>query len=297
MQVAGNHSELRPDPVAAASLGQVYKGKLQPRAARMGRCSLRCETVSIDLYIIRRLGLALRNVPAGEHGWKVLLDEWGVERFFEELNYVKEGENATQFAASIDDDLPAGGGAANVRGHASQGDHVVEWLEGEKLSQSTADDVGDLAEHRRHLLPQAAPRHRFFHADPHPGNLIRTPDGRLAILDFGLMTDIDDNIKFRNDRGDRAPPPQGLRGHRGGFCHPRLHPRGRRPQAHLFPFSRRLSTSRRSRAEAKNINFRKWRQICQITFDYPFRIPSLRHHHPRHRPQVSRRRQPGLCPR
>lgn len=33
-------------------------------------------------------------------------------------------------------------------------------------------------------------------ADPHPGNLIRTPDGRLAILDFGLVTEIDDNIKF-----------------------------------------------------------------------------------------------------
>ncbi|CAN0562993.1 unnamed protein product, partial [Ectocarpus sp. 12 AP-2014] len=36
----------------------------------------------------------------------------------------------------------------------------------------------------------------FFHADPHPGNLIRTPEGKLAILDFGLMTQITDNQKF-----------------------------------------------------------------------------------------------------
>jgi aarF domain-containing kinase len=28
----------------------------------------------------------------------------------------------------------------------------------------------------------------FFHADPHPGNMIRTPDGKLAILDFGKST-------------------------------------------------------------------------------------------------------------
>lgn len=32
--------------------------------------------------------------------------------------------------------------------------------------------------------------------DPHPGNMMRTPDGRLAILDFGLMTQVDSNIKY-----------------------------------------------------------------------------------------------------
>lgn len=30
----------------------------------------------------------------------------------------------------------------------------------------------------------------LLHADPHPGNLLRTPDGRIAILDFGLMTEV-----------------------------------------------------------------------------------------------------------
>ena len=30
----------------------------------------------------------------------------------------------------------------------------------------------------------------FFHADPHPGNLLVTPDGKLALIDFGLMADV-----------------------------------------------------------------------------------------------------------
>ena len=32
--------------------------------------------------------------------------------------------------------------------------------------------------------------------DPHPGNMLRTSDGKLAILDFGLMTDITDDQKY-----------------------------------------------------------------------------------------------------
>ena len=73
---------------------------------------------------------------------------------------------------------------------------TVEWLDGEKLSRSDADDVGSLVQvgvicYLKQLLQTG-----FFHADPHPGNLIRTPDGRLAILDFGLMTQIDDDIKY-----------------------------------------------------------------------------------------------------
>ena len=77
-------------PVAFASLGRC-------KAPSHGQCEGAApvlETVSIDLYIIRRLGLALRNVPQVNRTC-ALLDEWA-ERFFE-LDYVKE-ENATQFA-------------------------------------------------------------------------------------------------------------------------------------------------------------------------------------------------------
>lgn len=36
----------------------------------------------------------------------------------------------------------------------------------------------------------------WFHADPHPGNMIRTDDGKLCIIDFGLMSEVEDYQKF-----------------------------------------------------------------------------------------------------
>eukprot|EP00960_Hanusia_phi_P031992 749597-Hanusia_phi.AAC.8 len=100
--------------------------------------------------------------------------------------------------------------------------HVAEWIEGIKLSQSDSDDVEELvAVGMIAYLTQVTPtlslspslpsltsclyprllalacltylqllESGFFHADPHPGNMLRTPDGRLAILDFGLMTQV-----------------------------------------------------------------------------------------------------------
>lgn len=73
---------------------------------------------------------------------------------------------------------------------------MTEWIDGEKLSQSTADDVQELVNvgvvaYLTQLLDTG-----FFHADPHPGNLIRTPQGKLCLLDFGLMTRITDDQKY-----------------------------------------------------------------------------------------------------
>jgi aarF domain-containing kinase len=35
-----------------------------------------------------------------------------------------------------------------------------------------------------------------LHADPHPGNLIRTPEGTIAILDYGLITEVGEEKRF-----------------------------------------------------------------------------------------------------
>ena len=63
------------------------------------------ETVTIDLYIIRVFGLFVRNFPQIKTDIVDLLDEWA-SRFFDELDYVKEGRNGTLFAEQMRSDLP-----------------------------------------------------------------------------------------------------------------------------------------------------------------------------------------------
>lgn len=67
---------------------------------------------------------------------------------------------------------------------------TTEWVEGEKLSESKSDDLLPLVSTALNCYLMQLLETGFLHADPHPGNLLRTPDGRLCVLDFGLMTQV-----------------------------------------------------------------------------------------------------------
>ncbi|KAK3240125.1 hypothetical protein CYMTET_50009 [Cymbomonas tetramitiformis] len=269
------YDELTPDPIAAASLGQVYKGILRATgdevAVKVQRPYV-LETVSVDLYVIRRLGMALREVPSFTTDVVALLDEFAM-RFFEELDYVKEGENATRFAADMAEDLPQVVVPKTFADFTSRKVLTSGWLEGEKLSQSTALDVGDLVNvgvicYLKQLLDTG-----FFHADPHPGNLIRTPDGRLAILDFGLMTEVSDDIKYGMIEAISHLIHRDYDNIVKDFVTLDFIPDG----VDLNPIKPVLAKVFDQALEgggAKNINFQELAaDLAQITFDYPFRIP------------------------
>ena len=68
--------------------------------------------------------------------------------------------------------------------------YVVRVAAGEKLSESNAGDVRELCTTLLNCYLIQLLETGFLHADPHPGNLIRTPDGKICILDFGLMTEV-----------------------------------------------------------------------------------------------------------
>lgn len=269
------YSELGPEPVAAASLGQVYKGKLKDTgevvAVKVQRPAV-LETVSVDLFVLRKIGVFLKRFPAITTDVTGLLDEWAA-RFFEELDYNREGENQTKFAESIKVDLPQVVVPKTYAKYTRRKVITSEWLEGEKLSQSNEDDVGDLVNigvicYLKQLLDTG-----FFHADPHPGNLIRTPDGRLAILDFGLMTDIDDNIKYGMIEAISHLIHRDYEAIVKDFVTLDFIPEGTDLKP-ILPVLGRVFDTALEGGGAKNINFQELAaDLAQITFDYPFRIP------------------------
>nr|GMD85491.1 putative unusual protein kinase [Ipomoea batatas]GME03493.1 putative unusual protein kinase [Ipomoea batatas] len=269
------YSELSPSPIAAASLGQVYKGRLKENgdlvAVKVQRPFV-LETVTVDLFIIRNLGLFLRKFPQISVDVVGLVDEWAA-RFFEELDYVNEGENGILFAEMMKKDLPQVVIPATYQKYTSRKVLTTQWIDGEKLSQSTASDVGELVNvgvicYLKQLLDTG-----FFHADPHPGNLIRTPDGKLAILDFGLVTKLTDDQKYgmieaiahliHRDYGAIVKDFVKL-----GFI-----PEGVNLEP-ILPVLAKVFDQALEGGGAKNINFQELASdLAQITFDYPFRIP------------------------
>jgi len=191
------YSELSPQPIAAASLGQVYKGKLKSTgeevAVKVQRPDLRAG-ITIDLYILRRLaGWAQRTFKKVRSDLVGILDELG-DRIFEEMDYIHEGQNAERFFQLYghmkDVYVP------NIYWeYTNRRVLTMEWINGTKLT-NTAElsaqgiDARYLIEVGVQCSLRQLLEHGFFHADPHPGNLLATPDGKLAYLDFGMMSEI-----------------------------------------------------------------------------------------------------------
>ncbi|MBW4634226.1 MAG: AarF/ABC1/UbiB kinase family protein [Iphinoe sp. HA4291-MV1] len=188
--------EFSAEPIAAASLGQVYKGKLQSGeevAVKVQRPDLR-ERITIDLYILRRLAAwAKKKIKRVRSDLVGILDELG-DRIFEEMDYIHEGENAERFYQLY-------GHLKDVYvpkiywEYTNRRVLTMEWIDGFKLTQT--EELRELGINARYLIEvgvQCSLRqlleHGFFHADPHPGNLLATLDGQLAYLDFGMMSEI-----------------------------------------------------------------------------------------------------------
>ena len=188
--------QLERQPISAASLGQVHRGVLKSGervAVKVQRPGLR-EQITLDLYIVRNIAAWLnRHVRLIRSDLVALIDELG-KRVFEEMDYINEATNAETFAR-----LHSHNKRIAVpriyRNATSRRVLTMEWIDGVKLTNLEAVraigvDPDDMVQVGVNCSLQQLLEHGFFHADPHPGNLLALADGRLAYLDFGMMSEV-----------------------------------------------------------------------------------------------------------
>ncbi|WP_028953230.1 AarF/ABC1/UbiB kinase family protein [Synechococcus sp. CC9616] len=188
--------DLEREPISAASLGQVHRGVLkngQRVAVKVQRPGLR-EQITLDLYIVRNIAAWLNsNIGLIRSDLVALIDELG-KRVFEEMDYLNEADNAERFR-ELHRQNPRIAVPTIHREVTSRRVLTMEWIEGVKLTNLEAVrelgiDPDDMVQVGVNCSLQQLLEHGFFHADPHPGNLLAIADGRLCYLDFGMMSEV-----------------------------------------------------------------------------------------------------------
>lgn len=195
-------TELNRTPVAAGSLGQVYKGRLSSNgewvSIKVQRADIR-KTISADLEII---GWFARQLHARIEDLKVynlpMLVREAEKRLEEELDYRNEADNAEIFRA-LNSGLERVFAPKVYTEFTTRRVLVTEWVEGVHphnaiLEPEKARELAKLGgESVFHQIVGTG----FFHSDPHSGNMLITSDYRICWLDWGQAGQITLEMRYQ----------------------------------------------------------------------------------------------------
>jgi len=274
------YAEFDVEPIAAASLGQVYRARLftgEEVAVKVQRPNLNA-IIKGDIEILQKVAKFAERFPSLNENadWAGMLREFD-ETIHEEMNYSAEGKNAERFRESFKE-------WTNVHvptiywNATSEKVLTMEFINGDKvveLEKLRERNVSPAKVNRlliktylKQLLEDG-----FFHADPHPGNLLVMPDGRLAFFDFGMVGRITPQLQskmidafFHVVAKDPAGIAQDLIDL--DFMKPGTNPDVVRPVVEkMFEFHLNL--------KLKDVNFKELTyDLADVMYDYPFRLPS-----------------------
>lgn len=190
--------ELSETPIAAASVAQVHKGKLDDGsfvAVKIQRPGIE-ERVERDLALLR----IFANLTTISPTLRLLALPGAVERFGRameaQLDFRKEAENNLRFAKNL----------ADLEGVEVPKLHpdlctkrvlVMEFIEGVRATEpeKVGQNGRELAMRGLDAILTMVFRDAFVHADLHPGNILLTHDGRVVLIDLGLVAEIDEDMR------------------------------------------------------------------------------------------------------
>lgn len=274
-------AEIDSEPIASASLGQVYRARLhsgEEVAVKVQRPNLH-ELIRFDVAVLYKIvKLTNRCFPkANENAdWEGMLREFHAT-IFEEMDYVKEGRHADRFRYNFRT-------WRTIRvpkiywSHTNHRVLTLEFVRGTKVTDIEAlraRRISPVKVNRllvRTYLKQLL-EDGFFHADPHPGNLLVMDSGHLAFFDFGMVGRI--TPKLQSQMIDAffhvvARDVQGL----GqdiinlNFLKPGVDPETVRPVVEsLFKLYLNLKLGD---VKFKELTY----DLAEVIYEYPFRLPA-----------------------
>lgn len=191
-----------PKPLAAASIGQAHAATLPDGTevvVKIRRPGV-LEQVEEDLEILQHLAAAATRhwEFAGRYDVTGLAQEFA-ETLRSELDYIHEGQSAERFAANFASDpkihIPRVFWATTTTRVLT-----LERIRGTKINDLVGlDEQGTdrpaLAAYATNVVLKMVCRDGFFHADPHPGNFFIEPDGRIGLIDFGMVGRLDERTQ------------------------------------------------------------------------------------------------------
>ncbi|WP_342331277.1 AarF/UbiB family protein [Pedobacter sp. FW305-3-2-15-E-R2A2] len=185
-------AQIDPEPFASASIAQVYQATLkngQKVILKIKRPGIR-EVVASDMLIMKDIAKLLVNYSEAFRRINLVEVLAAFEKsIVQELSFLNELANINRFSG-------------NFKGNTSiylptvypelSNDNILcmEFLDGVKISEALLSmglEPAAIARKGLDLYLVQVLEHGFFHADPHPGNLLVLKNGQIAFIDFGSM--------------------------------------------------------------------------------------------------------------
>ncbi len=191
-------SVLEPEPMAAASVSQVHLGNLpsgRKIVVKVQRPNIE-RLIREDIYILKRIARTMEKRISNME----LLDPVAIVDEFEnfitkEIDFTNEAASIERFINNFKDDPTVCIPEVYWEMTTSKV-LVMEYLEGWEMDEvekirAAGLDLDKVAQAGLQVFAKQILVHGFFHADPHPGNALITPQGQVGLIDFGITGFLD----------------------------------------------------------------------------------------------------------
>jgi ubiquinone biosynthesis protein len=213
-------TDFDPTPLASASIGQVHRARLKTGehvVIKVQHAGIR-RRMEVDLDILGGLAQIADGMPemAPYRPQQTVAEFRRVIR--RELDFCREARNLQQFARDfahsprvcIPRFYPAfstsrvltmewldGAKIAEIAGRSQQQNDEFRMTNDEMKDSSFASpiDLRQVARHGAEIYLEMVFKHGFYHADPHPGNLVLLAGGQIGLLDFGMVGRLDESLR------------------------------------------------------------------------------------------------------